>query len=90
MPSKPTATAASRNGQSIAQAREGDVKSPGVLLHPTGVYRPGEVISMFGLKSSSLRREIREKRLRVSKRCGRYYFTGEMLLDWLKGGEIKK
>jgi hypothetical protein len=43
---------------------------------------------MFLLRQSSVRREIREGRLRVCKRCGRYYFLGEQLLAWLRGGEL--
>jgi hypothetical protein len=43
---------------------------------------------MFALRKSSLRREIREGRLKVSKRCGKYFFLGEQLLNWLRSGEI--
>jgi hypothetical protein len=35
------------------------------------------------LRSSSIRREVREGRLRVAKRCGRYYIVGQWILDWL-------
>jgi len=58
------------------------------IIHPTGVYQVATVRAMLGLRQSSLRRELREKRLRVCKRCGRYYFLGEQLLTWLRGGEV--
>jgi hypothetical protein len=58
------------------------------ILHPQGVYGVADVRAMLRLKESSLRREIREGRLAVCKRCGRYYFLGEQLLDWLRGGEM--
>jgi hypothetical protein len=60
-----------------------------VVIHDTGVYTTDQVRTMLRLRQSSLRREIREGRLRVSKRCGRYYFLGRQLLDWLRGGELK-
>jgi hypothetical protein len=46
---------------------------PAVVIDPNGVYLAGWVRSALHLKQSSLRREIREGRLAVSKRCGRYY-----------------
>jgi hypothetical protein len=58
------------------------------IIHPTGVYTVSQVRAMLGLRQSSLRREIREGRLRVNKRCGKYFFLGEQLLDWLRGGEV--
>jgi hypothetical protein len=60
-----------------------------VVLDPNGVYAPEFVRAAFRLRTSTLRREIREKRLAVSKRAGRYYFLGSQLLDWLRGGETK-
>lgn len=60
------------------------------VIHPTGVYLPDWVRAAFRLKASSLRREIRAGRLAVCKRCGRHYFTGQQLLDWLQGGELRR
>jgi hypothetical protein len=57
------------------------------VLHETGVYTVQQVRAMLGLRQSSLRRELREGRLRVCKRCGKYFFLGEQLLAWLRGGE---
>jgi hypothetical protein len=59
-------------------------------IAPTGVYSVDQVRTILRLKQSSLRREIREGRLRVCKRCGRYFFLGEQLLDWLRDGELKR
>lgn len=61
-----------------------------MILHPTAVYTVAQVRTMLGLRQSSLRREIRAGRLAVNKRCGKYFFLGEQLLDWLRGGELKR
>jgi len=44
---------------------------------------------MFGLKATSVRREVRLGRLRIAKRCGRYYCLGQWVLQWLGEGELK-
>jgi hypothetical protein len=44
---------------------------------------------IFHLRSSTLRRELREGRLRVSKRAGRYFILGSWILEWLEAGELK-
>jgi hypothetical protein len=41
----------------------------------------------LGLRRTSLRREARAGRLRVSKRAGKYYILGTWLLEWLAVGE---
>lgn len=61
-----------------------------VVIQPTGVYTVPQVRAMLGLRQSSLRREIREGRLAVNKRCGKYFFLGEQLLAWLRGGEVRR
>jgi hypothetical protein len=64
---------------------------PGVhVIDPHGVYSADEFRRAFGLRASSLRREIRERRLRVAKRCGRYYLLGEWILEWLRDGEVRR
>jgi hypothetical protein len=45
---------------------------------------------VFGLKASSVRREVRLGRLRMSKRCGRHYCLGKWVLQWLENGELKR
>jgi hypothetical protein len=59
------------------------------VIAENGVYSADQVRILLRLRQSSLRREIREGRLRVCKRCGRYYFLGAQLLDWLRGGELQ-
>jgi hypothetical protein len=44
--------------------------------------------SALGLRKTTLRREAREGRLRVSKRGGRYFTTGAWLREWLESGEV--
>jgi hypothetical protein len=60
------------------------------IIHPTAIYSTDEARAVLRLRASSLRRELREGRLIVSKRCGRYYFTGRMLLDWINGGIVRR
>jgi hypothetical protein len=59
-------------------------------IDPNGVYFVDTFQLIFRLRKSSLRREIRENRLRVSKRCGRYYLLGEWILAWLRDGELNR
>jgi hypothetical protein len=73
-----------------ANGAEHPAPTPPVVIHPTGVYQVAHVRAMLGLRQSSLRREIREGRLRVNKRCAKYFFLGQQLLDWLAGGEMKR
>lgn len=61
-----------------------------VVIQPTGVYTVAQVRAMLGLRQSSLRREIREGRLAVNRRCGKYFFLGEQLLEWLRAGEVRR
>jgi hypothetical protein len=55
-----------------------------------GVYTLPELTALLGLKRSSLSREVREGRLNVSRRCGKYFFIGEDVLDWLRGGALRR
>jgi hypothetical protein len=59
------------------------------VVHPTAVYRREAFRAAFGLRDSSLRREVREGRLKVYKRCGKYYILGEDVLAWLRGGVVR-
>jgi hypothetical protein len=58
------------------------------IIRPNAVYSVAEAQAALKLKSSTIRREVRERRLRVAKRAGRYYLLGRWLLEWLEGGEI--
>jgi hypothetical protein len=60
------------------------------VVHVDGVYFPADMERLFHLKKSSLRREIRERRLNVCKRCGRYYILGSQILAWLRGGKLHR
>jgi hypothetical protein len=65
------------------------VKTPFVIF-PEGVYTPAIVTERLGLAKGTMPREIRLRRLRVSKRGGRYYLLGSWVLDWLRGGEVRR
>jgi hypothetical protein len=54
------------------------------------VYTIAAAQLALGLPKTTLGREIRLGRLRVSKRAGRYFLLGEWLLDWLRGGEVSR
>jgi hypothetical protein len=59
-------------------------------IEPRAVYRPDGVRAALGLAKSTLRREVRLGRLRVSKRGGRYFVLGAWVLEWLRGGELRR
>jgi hypothetical protein len=59
-------------------------------VEPTGVYFVDTFRKLFRLRKSTLRREVREGRLRVARRAGRYYLLGEWILEWLRGGELPR
>jgi hypothetical protein len=54
------------------------------VIEPLAVYGIDALRAVLRLKESSLRREVREKRLTVRRRCGRHYFLGEDVLAWLR------
>jgi hypothetical protein len=60
------------------------------VIEPLCVYSPEAARKALGLTASTLRREVREGRLRRIKRAGRNFFLGEYLLEWLRGGEVLK
>jgi hypothetical protein len=55
------------------------------VVHPDAVYTVESFRLTFGLRQSSLRREVREGRLKVYKRCGKYFILGAQVLAWLRG-----
>jgi hypothetical protein len=63
---------------------------PVQILHPNAVYGLESARLALGLTRTTLRREIRLGRLRVSKRGGRYFLLGEWLLEWLRAGELRR
>jgi hypothetical protein len=58
------------------------------VIEPTAVYSVAEAVAALRLRQSTIRRELREGRLRVAKRAGRYYLLGKWLLAWIEGGEV--
>jgi hypothetical protein len=60
------------------------------LIHADGVYTVEDLRRVFGLKASSVRREVRFGRLRMAKRCGRYYCLGQWVRQWIENGELKR
>ena len=59
------------------------------VVDPHRVYCVDEFQKDFRLTKSTVRREVRQRRLRVAKRAGRYYLLGEWVLEWLRGGEVR-
>ena len=59
-------------------------------VNPTDVYTLNSATDLLGVRVNTLPREIRLRRLRASKRGGRYFILGEWLLEWIKRGEIRR
>jgi len=60
------------------------------IVDPNAVYLKDEFRRLFGVSSSTLGREVREGRLRVAKRVGRYFLLGEWILEWIRSGELPR
>ncbi len=56
-------------------------------INPTAVYSRDTARRILGLRKSTISREIRERRLRVSMRAGRYFILGKWILEWIESGE---
>ena len=59
------------------------------VIDPHAVYFTDTFQRLFRLRKSTIRREWRSGRLRLAKRCGRYYVLGEWVLQWLREGEVR-
>jgi len=70
-------------------AVKGAVRDPHTI-QPTAVYTIEVAQAALNLKESTIRTEVRKRRLRVAKRAGRYYILGAWLLQWLEGGELHR
>lgn len=55
---------------------------------PTAIYDLVAATTAIGLSRTALKREIKLRRLRVSRRAGRYFFVGSWLLQWIEAGEV--
>jgi hypothetical protein len=60
------------------------------VISPTGIYDLVTAREALGLQQNTLPREIRKRRLRASKRAGRYFVLGSWLIEWLEGGELSR
>src|SRR4051794_28894965 len=78
-----------RRARPPASVPEDDKPPPDVhVIHPGAVYFRDQFQHLFRLRASTVRREVREGRLRTAKRAGRYFILGEWILEWLRSGEI--
>jgi hypothetical protein len=59
------------------------------VLKPNGLYDLESARQATGMKRTTLRREIRKRRLRAAKRGGRLLILGKWLLEWVESGEIR-
>jgi hypothetical protein len=76
---------------STTKGERGAAKARAVhTIVPTNVYTVPAAAEALSAKANTLPREIRLRRLRASKRGGRYYILGEWLIEWLRAGEIRK
>lgn len=65
-------------------------RSEPIVIPANAVYSAAEARIVLGLAKASLGREIRLGRLRVAKRCGKYFFMGSWLIEWIEGGEVTR
>jgi len=52
-----------------------------VVIHPGSVWTVPQIRATFGLTKSTVGREVRLGRLRVSRRAGKYLILGAWLLQ---------
>ena len=60
------------------------------VIHANAVFTRPQLQQLLGLTREGIRREVKLGRLRVCKRSNRYFFLGEQVLDWLRGGELPR
>jgi hypothetical protein len=59
-------------------------------ISPNDVFTIPTLTETLGVKVNTLPREIRKRRLRASKRGGRYFILGAWVLEWLEAGEVRR
>jgi hypothetical protein len=59
------------------------------IIDPNAVFTLASLRQVLGLREGSLPREVRQKRLRARKRCGKYFFLGRDVLAWLEGEQTE-
>jgi hypothetical protein len=60
------------------------------IIDANAVFTSKELQALLCLKRTTIRREIRAGRLRVSKVAGRYFFLGEWVLEWIRARELRR
>jgi hypothetical protein len=60
------------------------------VIDPNAVYFLDTAQAILRLRDSTIRREVREGRLRIAKRAGRYYLLGKWLIEWIESGELRR
>jgi len=78
-----------RSGGAVAPAPVARSTRAPRIVHPHAVYLREEFEAEFRVKPSTVRREVREGRLRVCRRAGKYFFLGADILAWLRAGVVK-
>jgi hypothetical protein len=63
------------------------MKEPHVFV-PGAVYTAESLRLALGLTRTTVAREVRLGRLRVSKRAGRYFILAKWIIEWLEAGEV--
>lgn len=51
------------------------------------VYTPDQITAGLGLRANTLKREMRQARLRYAVRAGRIFILGAWVREWVEGGE---
>jgi hypothetical protein len=67
-----------------------NLRPPIHVIDPRAVYDLLSATAALGLARTCLAREVRKRRLRVSRRGGRYFILGAWLLEWLRAGEVNR
>ena len=65
---------------------EAGCEKSGHVIHPNAVYFLDTAPVRLRVKASTILREVREKRLHVSRRAGRYFILGMWVLEWIEAG----
>jgi hypothetical protein len=60
------------------------------VIDPYAVFRLDELRVVLGLPRTTLRREVRQGRLRVVKRAGCYWCLGRWLIQYFEDGPAPK
>jgi hypothetical protein len=63
---------------------------PIASINPNDVFTVQGAQAALKLTRSTIGREVREGRLRIARRAGRYYLLGAWLLQWLAEGELPR